>query len=157
MGQRLRTVGRGSPNNLWPAQCFLNLLNIKNSSQVGHAPFSESTHNCSQFWLAIRITWAAPRPIKSQSGGVELPWQSPQVITTCCQVENHSSIILTLSHFTQWLYLLGRKDLRLFFFFLSFSWACDSNSSPATFYVNMGLFSYILEIRMTYFIGILWG
>lgn len=123
---------------------YLTFAIFVNCFQVGCPPFFVSIYSGSKLWLPIKITWAAPRPIKSHSleggGTAQVISMSPQ----CWEPQ-----LYHLKTEPSYIYFacLAAKTREVFFFL---SWACDS-----TFCVILGLIFliYLMEIRMTYFIS----
>lgn len=155
MGQRWHLGGRGSSYNLWPAQCLLNLLNFFETAFRWVMPHSLCLHTVVlSSDCPLESRGQLPNQLSHSLWGWNPQCVLPRWLQYAAQGENYSPVIL--SHFTN-LLCLAVKTLKGFV--VAFTPACDSNSSPATFRVNLALIFlfYTMEIRMIYFIGIMWG
>lgn len=156
MGQRLYIGGRGSSYNLWPAQCFLNLLNFFKTAFRWAIPHSWSYTVFLSSHCPLESVGSSQTKSVTIWGGWNPHGALPRWLQHAAKVEKCNPVILKLSHLTHLLYLAAETSEG---FVVAFPPACDSNSSPATFCVNLALIFllYKMEIRMIYFTGITRG
>lgn len=137
VGQRLHIVGRGRANNLWPTQCFLNLLSMFKLLSSGPSTLL-SVHT--QWFSALTGPWhylgsSQANQITIAGGGAPLA-VSPDYYNVLPGGEPQLHNLNTEPGHTGAVPAWQQRHIRLFSFL---SWVCSSNSSPATLYANVGL------------------